>query len=111
MPRTKDKQQEILDTFIDVYCTGRHGTPKGELCAECADLRQYAHLRLSKCPYDPKPRCKDCKTHCYKPEYRDRIRDVMRYSGTHFVKRGRIDWLFKYFLASGSKRPKRPDWK
>ena len=99
MSQAIDKQKEILDTFIDVYCTGNHGTQKGELCEKCGDLHDYAHDRFSKCPYDPKPKCKDCTTHCYKPEYRAQIKEVMRYSGIHFVKRGRVDWLIKYFLG------------
>ena len=102
MPQPKDNQKETLDTFIDVYCTGNHGTVRGDLCEECDELQRYAHDRLAKCPYDPKPKCKDCTTHCYKPENRDRIKEVMRYSGMHFVKRGRIDWLIKYFFGSGS---------
>jgi hypothetical protein len=46
---------------------------------------------------DPKPKCKDCPVHCYKSEYRRRIKEVMRFSGIYFVKRGRVDWLIKYF--------------
>jgi len=45
----------------------------------------------------PKPKCKDCPVHCYKIEYRRRIKEVMRFSGIYFVKRGRVDWLIKYF--------------
>jgi hypothetical protein len=68
------------------------------MCESCAELLEYALLRLEKCPFDPKPKCKDCKVHCYKDDYRQRIREVMKFSGIHFVKRGRLDWLFKYFL-------------
>jgi hypothetical protein len=31
---------------------------------------------------------------------REKMRQVMRFSGLHFVRRGRLDWLFKYFLLS-----------
>ena len=55
--------------------------------------------RLDRCPQDPKPKCKDCAVHCYKPEYRRRIRAVMKFSGLYFVKRGRVDWLWKYFWS------------
>lgn len=94
----REKDREILRKFIEVYCAGNHGSPEGALCAECNDLFSYASDRLKRCPYDPKPKCKDCTTHCYKPEYREKIRQVMKYSGLHFVKRGRIDWLIKYFF-------------
>ena len=97
----KDKEQEkiVLGKFILVYCQKKHRSPKGQMCESCAELLEYALLRLEKCPFDPKPKCKDCKVHCYKDDYRQRIREVMKFSGIHFVKRGRLDWLFKYFLG------------
>lgn len=94
----KDRDSEILDAFIRVYCRKQHQT-KNELCPDCQALLNYAIQRREHCPYDPKPACKDCTTHCYKPEYRQKIREVMKFSGMHFIKRGRIDWLIKYFLS------------
>ncbi|MDP2984697.1 MAG: nitrous oxide-stimulated promoter family protein [Candidatus Latescibacter sp.] len=91
-------QHEILNRFIRVYCSAHHGTKEDELCEECADLSNYAKERLSRCPYDPKPACKKCRTHCYKPAYRAKIREVMRFSGLYFIKRGRLDMFIKYFL-------------
>jgi hypothetical protein len=102
--RALAKQAKTLSRFIAVYCERQHGSPRGELCVECAGLRDYALRRLSRCPYDPKPKCKECRTHCYAPEYRARIREVMRFSGTHFVRRGRLDWLVRYFLSEGLPR-------
>ena len=87
----------MLERFVRVYCLEHHG--QGEtLCDECSDLFAYATERLEACPYDPKPKCKDCHTHCYRKSYREKIRTVMRFSGTHFVKRGRLDWAVRYFL-------------
>lgn len=94
-----NREKETLERFIEVFCRKNHFTMRGTLCPDCAELRDYARQRLEKCPYDPKPKCKDCSTHCYKPEYRSRIREVMRFSGMHFVRRGRVDWLVKYFLS------------
>lgn len=92
-------QKQTLRQFIEVYCWKKHNSKKGELCPDCSDLWEYAQSRLAKCPYNPKPKCKDCVTHCYKPEYRQKIKEVMRFSGMHFVKRGRFDWLVKYFMS------------
>lgn len=89
----------IIDRFIEVYCRAHHETDCDALCDECRDLAAYAHDRLDRCPYDPKPACRKCLSHCYSQPYRDRMREIMRYSGMHFVKRGRIDWLFRYFLS------------
>ncbi|MEA2062563.1 MAG: nitrous oxide-stimulated promoter family protein [Gemmatimonadota bacterium] len=99
MTRKNDKDYNTLKKFIGVYCRKVHGTPGRELCARCSGLLEYARARLENCPYDPKPKCKDCETHCYKPEYRRMIREVMRFSGMHFVKRGRLDLLFRYFYS------------
>ena len=91
--------EKVLRRFIAVYCMAHHGKDRESLCPPCHALLEYALERLRRCPYDPKPRCKACPTHCYKPEYRARIREVMRFSGTYFVKRGRLDWLIRYFMT------------
>jgi len=93
-----DKQLKILRRFIEVYCRKNHAMNGKGPCEDCNDLFIYSQKRLKICPYDPKPKCKECPTHCYKPYYREKIREVMRFSGMHYVKRGRIDWLIKYFL-------------
>lgn len=94
-----EKNRKVLEAFIQVYCCKKHGSKKGDLCDECNDLYEYACGRVKRCPYDPKPKCKQCPTHCYKPEYRTKIKEVMRFSGMYFVKRGRIDWLIFYFFS------------
>jgi hypothetical protein len=97
VPRSH-RQRAILRRFIQVYCRRTHATTGG-LCAACQDLLAYAEDRLDHCPHDPRPACRRCPTHCYRPEYRARIREVMRSSGMYFVRRGRLDWLLRYFLA------------
>jgi len=92
----KDREAKTLTKFINIFCRQIHHC--GLLCPECSDLLAYAKNRLSHCPYDPKPKCKYCKTHCYAPRYRAKIREVMKFSGMYMVKRGRLDWLIKYFL-------------
>jgi hypothetical protein len=90
----------VITRFIQVFCRERHAAAaKADdgLCPDCRDLLDYATERLARCPMNPKPKCKDCPVHCYKPEYRRRIKEVMRFSGIYFVKRGRVDWLIKYF--------------
>ena len=92
-----ERELKVLDRFVEVYCWKNHGMSKGTVCEECRELVEYARERLARCPYDPKPKCKDCTTHCFKPQYRQRIKDVMRFSGMYFVKRGRLDWMVRYF--------------
>lgn len=99
MDTAKEKQFELLEKFIETYCIHHHNPVEDNLCPECAELRDYARVRLEKCPYDPKPKCKDCTTHCYAQAKRKKIKEVMHFSGIYFVKRGRIDWLIKYFIS------------
>ena len=93
-----DKQLQTLRKFIEVYCSKNHGMTGGQLCDECRELLDYAADRLAACPMDPKPKCKDCTVHCYDKAHRARIKEIMKFSGMHFVKRGRLDWLVKYFF-------------
>lgn len=78
----KRLEEETVSKMIEIYCREVHGSSKGKLCPECSDLLAYARKRIEKCPYgEEKPVCSKCKIHCYKPEMREKIRAVMRYSG------------------------------
>lgn len=66
--------------MIRFYCKRKHKTEG--LCEECSRLLEYALKRLESCPFgDRKKACRHCKIHCYKPEMRKKVREVMRYSG------------------------------
>ena len=109
------KDAEVLAEFINIYCEDFHpyrekapiviGGMAGrclesvhfQYCDECRKLLLHAVSKRVLCPYDPKPSCKKCPTHCYGPGYRERIREVMRYSGMQLIKRGRFGLIKKYF--------------
>lgn len=78
-----------MERMIAVYCRHAHGGERGRadgLCRECADLRDFARLRLSKCPYqEEKPTCANCPIHCYKPDRRQQMKDVMRVAGPRML--------------------------
>jgi len=90
--KRKDEQHTVY-VMIQIYCRGNHKDrnvthQKGFMCDECKDLAQYAMSRSAKCPYiakGTKTFCNCCKTPCYKPEYREKIRKVMRYSGPRII--------------------------
>jgi hypothetical protein len=67
------------------------------LCPECSKFLRYGLTLRLRCPYDPKPMCKKCTTHCYKGEYKLKIREIMKFSGIYLVKHGRLDMLYYYF--------------
>lgn len=82
----KTKDLEAVRLMIELYCRGKHGSEKGELCDECKELWEYVKLRTEKCPFgDDKPFCSNCRIHCYKPDMREKIRAVMRYSGPRML--------------------------
>ena len=78
------QERATVQAMILLYCRQNH-TPD-PLCAECSQLWSYAEERLDKCPFgDEKPTCENCPVHCYKPEMRQRIKDVMRYAGPRMI--------------------------
>ena len=71
--------------MIKLYCRKKHGT-NGELCSDCKALSEYAAMRSDKCPFmESKTFCSNCKVHCYKPDMREKIREVMRFSGPRMI--------------------------
>lgn len=45
-----------------------------------------AMQRSDKCPFmETKTFCSNCRVHCYKPEMREKIREVMRFSGPRMI--------------------------
>ena len=82
--RKLQHEKKILLDMISLYCRKVHHTQ--DLCDECRALAEYAIRRTELCPYmAEKSFCSQCKTHCYKPEMRERIREVMRYAGPRIM--------------------------
>jgi predicted amidophosphoribosyltransferase len=79
-----EDEKRTIRQMIAIYCSGTHH-PAGTLCDACRDLLAYAERRLDRCPHGEKPACKDCAVHCYEPEKRQAIREVMRYAGPRML--------------------------
>ena len=87
MPRRIAREKATVAAMIALACADRHGAADG-LCAECQALRDYAHARLDRCPFgERKTTCGQCAIHCYKPDMRGRVREVMRYAGPRMLVR------------------------
>ncbi len=41
----KTRDLEAVKLMIELYCHGRHGSSKGELCEDCKNLWEYVQLR------------------------------------------------------------------
>jgi hypothetical protein len=81
------RERATVRAMIRMSCSTRHGTGGG-LCDSCRELQAYADARLERCPFqDGKPTCANCLVHCYKPEMRERIREVMRFAGPRMLSR------------------------
>ncbi|MGL4518257.1 MAG: nitrous oxide-stimulated promoter family protein [Phocaeicola sp.] len=107
-----NKQQEadfyIVSVMIERYCKDHHATIsststadratpytqeeeqkescKAQLCATCTALLNYAQQRIERCPLgSEKKLCQGCKIHCYAPQKRSQIREVMKYSGKRIL--------------------------
>lgn len=96
-----ERDIKVLREFAGIYCRQKHGIA-GELCTQCRDVLDYAIERRRKCPFAPKPTCKDCTVHCFGEPYRSQIREVMKMAGMHYLKHGRVDKIVK--LAIGKVR-------
>ena len=71
--------------MVEMYCAHFHQN-RG-LCSGCSELADYADRKLGLCPYGPeKPTCTNCPIHCYRPEPREQMREIMRYSGPRMLK-------------------------
>jgi hypothetical protein len=87
-PRRLAREQHTIEAMIAMYCHDHHAVAGGDVCPACAALMDYARVRLDTCRYGTeKPTCATCPTHCYKPVMRERVREVMRYSGPRMLKR------------------------
>ena len=67
--KKRQKEQYVVEEMIRLYCR-----------------KNYAKQRSQKCPFmEQKTFCANCKVHCYKPEMREKIRAVMRFSGPRML--------------------------
>ena len=110
---TKHQQKDIrlIAKFVEVFCQGRHGgierpafhLPAGlgerGLCPDCAAFMEYAIAKRLKCPLEAeKPTCKRCRIHCYAKAEREKVREIMAWSGRRLMLRGRLDYVWHYFF-------------
>ena len=87
--KKRQKEQRVVEEMIRLYCRKKHSKEErqeGQMCPECQRLSDYAKQRSQKCPFmKEKTFCANCKVHCYKPEMREKIRQVMRFSGPRMM--------------------------
>ncbi len=84
---SSEREQRTIQAMMEIYCHAHHPIKTG-LCDQCLTMYEYAQARLGKCPFGSnKPVCESCSIHCYRPEMRDQIREVMRFAGPRMALR------------------------
>jgi len=85
LQRKREQEKATVETMICIYCKGNHHAEEVP-CSECRALIDYAHGRIDRCPcMETKTFCSACKTHCYKPVMRERIKTAMAYAGPRML--------------------------
>ncbi len=103
-PRRMRREAQTVATMIHRYCRDRHHT-QAALCNQCEQLLAYARKRLYHCPFqEDKTTCGKCSVHCYAPEQRTRIQEVMRYAGPRMLFSHPLLALLHFF--DGLRRPR-----
>ena len=99
----REREKELVSQMIALYCKKKHrGKP---LCPDCAALNAYARQRSDRCPFmETKTFCSNCKVHCYEPEMREKIRQVMRFSGPRMIFRRPIPAICHVIETKKEKR-------
>lgn len=79
-----DHEKRVVELMIRIFC--RKKEKNTILCPDCVELLHYAHSRLDRCPFGEKKKtCKQCAIHCYKPAMREKMKQVMRFSGPRMI--------------------------
>jgi len=77
------RERITFEKMLSIYCGGHHSEP---ICSECDELRSKLKEILASCPFgESKPLCSQCSANCVDPEMRQRVMDVMHYSGPRML--------------------------
>ena len=100
------RERTTARAMVAIYCHHHYGGPG--LCDVCSELADYADRKLDHCPYGgEKPACVMCPIHCYQPEPRERMREVMRFAGPRMM--WRHPYLaIRHLLDERKKAPELP---
>lgn len=100
------RELKTIEVMIEMYCHHHHH-PKDGICEHCNQLYKYSERKTIRCKFGTsKPACSSCPVHCYKPEKREEIRKIMKYSGPRMIYKhpyfAMVHVLDKYILNRNS---------
>jgi hypothetical protein len=97
------REKSTVETMMKIYCRGQHKSTG--LCHECRKLLDYSKDRIDRCPFkENKTTCANCRIHCYKPDMKEKIKNVMRYAGPRMSYQHPL-LAFSHFLDGFRKEP------
>lgn len=98
-----------IGAMVEIYCRAHHPLKHSKgVCEACQEFLTYAETRLDRCPYGQgKPTCNKCPVHCYKPNMKQKAREIMLYSGPRMLLPHPI-MAIKHLLAERQPAPGKP---
>ena len=101
--KKRNREKKVITGMIRLYCKKNH--KNGELCDECKEVLEYSLKRIDHCRYmETKTFCANCKTPCYSPQMKEKIKKIMKFSGPRMLIYHPI--LVVYHIISGIKKQK-----
>ena len=80
----REQEKRVVSQMVHLYCRKQHHRP--DLCPDCREVLAYAIDRSDHCPFmESKTFCSNCKVHCYRPEMRKKIQEIMGFSGPRML--------------------------
>ncbi len=81
-----NRETKTISAMLALYCKNHHPKNGHGICDNCREVQEYALKRLQNCPFiENKPTCANCLVHCYNKEMRNKVRQIMRYSGPRLL--------------------------
>ena len=79
-----EQEKQTIRKMVALYC--RHHLKQDIVPEEYELLAEYACQRLDYCQFgENKKSCKKCPVHCYTPQKRQQIREIMRWAGPRML--------------------------
>lgn len=98
MNRSVQREMRTIEAMIRIYCRHHHHQ---DLCKECGVVLTYSYARIEKCLFGPeKPACNKCTVHCYSPVMREKVKEIMHFSGPKLIYKHPVMVLY-HFLKGG----------
>jgi len=83
------KEKKTFDKMLKIYCKKKHKSKV--FCHECLEIQKYVYERIERCPFIlDKPFCAHCKVHCYQKQMREKVIEIMKFSGPKMIFRAPI---------------------